>query len=115
MVLNSNDEPGTHQAIDRLPPLHRRLFRLHVQFRLGWHKDQRDIWSVATPRRQAIDIASPQETFAQRHIRGVVRQVDHIVEAQPPTKLICPACQLLQVIPRRYRRGVPPAVGPQTS
>jgi hypothetical protein len=110
MIMNSGDEWTARQAVDRLPPLHGRQFRMNVQFHPGWHKDDGDTWSVAPVPRRATGVGNLHETFTQRYIRGILRRAELSFEAAAPAKVSCPTCHLLQVIPRHYRRGVPPTV-----
>jgi hypothetical protein len=108
MMMNSGDEWSAEQANRELPPIYRRQFRMNVQFMPGWDKDDRDVWKKGfEPQVDLSGLRRHSENYTQRYIRGILRQAKLNLEAQPPSKVICPACETLQLIPRRYRKGVP--------
>jgi hypothetical protein len=110
MIMNSNDEFAARAAADGLPPTYRRQFRMNVQFSPDWAKSAGDVWSVGGAPAGGSRGAKASEQYTQRYIRGILRQAELNLEAQPPAKVVCPACATLQVIPRHYRKGVPQAV-----
>ncbi len=109
MIMNSNDEFTARAAADALPPTYRRQFRMNVQFSPDWAKDADEVWSVGCAPASGSG-AKASELYTQRYIRGILRQAELNLDAQPPAKVVCPACATLQVIPRHYRKGVPQAI-----
>jgi len=108
MMMNSGDEWSAEQANRELPPIYRRQFRMNVQFMPGWDKGDQDIWRKGfEPQVDLSGLRKHSDNYTQRYIRGILRQAKLNLEAQPPSKVVCPACETLQVIPRRYRKGVP--------
>jgi hypothetical protein len=108
MILNSSDEWAARSALDTMPPLHLRRFRMHALFPPHWSKDEEGVWVLKVA--EAIRRKGPNDSgdsFKERYIRGRLRLAELSQEAMPPAKVRCPSCKTLQVIARRVRKGAP--------
>jgi hypothetical protein len=109
MLLNGGDEFASRAAIASLPPVSYRPYRMHVLFTPMWRKRaDDDVWIASTvTEAQTTDKPGKPKAFNRRVVRGSLRAIELGQEAVPPVKVICPACNTLQVIERRRRKGAP--------